>query len=179
MLNIKNFTGRLVCYFWNNPLLLAFLMSLSLLLGAYAFQYIGGLEPCHLCWWQRYAHMAIFGLSAGGLLLKNTGRSWRNLWLWTTAIALEVSVVAAGYHTGVEQKWWQGPTTCTSNSLTDPGDMETLFDNMMAAEMVMCDKIPWQMFGISMAGYNFLISLGVAIFVSLALLASFRRENDG
>jgi len=176
MLTIKNIAVCLIRYFWHNPLMLAFLMSLSLLLGAYGFQYIGGLEPCHLCWWQRYAHMAILGLSAAGLLLKDF---WRGLWLWATAIALEVSVAAAGYHAGVEQKWWQGPTTCTSQGLDQSGDMSALFDNMMNAKLVMCDKIPWEMFGISMAGYNFLISLAVSLFVTGTIIAGLRQKNGG
>ncbi|NOZ43408.1 MAG: disulfide bond formation protein B [Alphaproteobacteria bacterium] len=179
MLKIKTFIAGLIGYFWRNPLVLAFLMSLSLLAGAYAFQYIGGLEPCHLCWWQRYAHMAILVTAASGLLLKNAGWFWRKLWPWATAVALDVSVVAAGYHTGVEQKWWPGPATCTSSGLTQVSDLNSLFDTMMNAKLVMCDKIPWEMFGISMAGYNFLISLATAVFVAFALFAALRKRHAG
>ncbi len=163
---------RMICYFWSNPLVLAFLMSASMLAGAYAFQYIGGLEPCDLCWSQRYAHMAIFGLSGAGLLLKTA----TNIMAWATALALDVSIIAAGYHVGVEQKWWKGPDTCTSAGINQDADMESLFDSMMEASPVLCDEIAWEMFGISMAGYNLLISFGVGLFVALAIASEFRKK---
>lgn len=163
----------LICFFWRNPLALAFLMSTSLLAGAYGFQYIGGIEPCDLCWTQRYVHFAILGISGIGLLLKNTA----TIMGWATALALDVSIIAAGYHTGVEQKWWKGPDTCTSAGINQDADMESLFDSMMEAKIVLCDEIAWEMFGISMAGYNLLISFAVGLFVALALASKFRKNN--
>ena len=177
MSNHKNIITLLVCNFWQNPLLLAFLVSSSMMAGAYAFQYIGGLDPCDLCWTQRYAHMAIIVLSGAGLLLKSAGGFIYNIIAWGTALALDVSIAVSGYHAGIEQKWWQGPTTCTSSGLTQSTDMESFFDNMMEAKMVLCDEIPWEMFGISMAGYNFLISLVVSGFVALALFDKVRKNN--
>jgi disulfide bond formation protein DsbB len=174
MLNNKNPITLLICYFWNNPLVLAFLMSSSLLAGAYGFQYIGGYEPCALCWPQRYAHMAILALSGGGLLFKNAA----TIMGWATALALDVSIIAAGYHTGVEQKWWKGPDTCTSTGLDHEADMESLFDSMMETSPVLCDEIAWEMFGISMAGYNLLISFAVGLFVALALARKFGKQYD-
>jgi len=170
----KNPITLLICYFWRNPLTLAFLMSASLLAGAYGFEYIGGLEPCDLCWPQRYAHMAILGLSGAGLLLKT---ALRNAFAWGTVIVLDVSILAAGYHAGVEQKWWKGPDTCTSDGLAQSTDMDALFDSMMNAKMILCDEIPWDMFGISMAGYNFLISFAVAQFVTFALVYKLRKNH--
>ncbi|PCI45301.1 MAG: disulfide bond formation protein B [Alphaproteobacteria bacterium] len=169
----RNPITLLICFFWRNPLALAFLMSLSLLLGAYGFQYLGGMEPCDLCWTQRYAHMAILLLSGAGLLIKNA----TSVMAWATVIALDVSVAAAGYHTGVEQKWWRGPDTCTSAGIDQNADMESLFDSMMDVSPVLCDEIPWQMFGISMAGYNLLISGAVAGFVTFALLNRLRKNH--
>ena len=173
MQTIKNTITKLACYFWNNPLVLTLIMSASLLIGAYGFQYIGGMEPCDLCWPQRYAHMAILGLSAIGLIFKNI----RPALSWATLAALEASFAIAGYHAGVEQKWWKGPETCTSDGLAQSTDMDSLFDSMMEAKLVLCDEIPWEMFGISMAGYNFLISFGVALFVTFALISRLRTKK--
>lgn len=173
----KNPLSLLIIYFWQNPLNLAFLMSASLLAGAYAFEYIGGLPPCDLCWTQRYAHMAILGLSAGGILLKHSSCLVRGIMGAATVIAFDVSIFAAGYHAGVEQKWWKGPTTCTSDGINTEADMESLFDSMMEAKLVLCDEIAWEMFGISMAGYNFLISLAVGLFVAVALVTQLRKKN--
>lgn len=173
MKETRNPFALLICFFWRNPLVLAFLMSASLLAGAYGFQYIGGIEPCDLCWTQRYAHFAIMGLSAIGLLIKNAA----TIMSWATALALDVSIIAAGYHTGVEQKWWQGPGTCTSSGINQVADMESLFDSMMEANLVLCDEIAWEMFGISMAGYNLLISFAVGLFVALAIVSEFRKKH--
>ncbi|MCF6215277.1 MAG: disulfide bond formation protein B [Emcibacter sp.] len=177
MSNNRNPLAQLICYFWYNPLMLAFVMSASLLAGAYGFQYIGGLAPCDLCWTQRYAHMVILGLSGAGLLLKKYDRPLQNLYAWAVIIALDVSIVAAGYHAGIEQKWWAGPTTCTSGSINASADMESLFDSMMESNLVLCDEIPWEMFGISMAGYNFLISFIVAQFVTFAVVFNLRKKH--
>lgn len=166
---------RLVCYLLNNPLVATLLTSAALLIGAYSFEYIGGLEPCDLCWPQRYAHMTIFALSAGGLLLKNGLLS--RLFAAATILAIGASTAVSGYHAGVEQKWWKGPTTCTSDGLTPATDMESMFDNMMEAKLVLCDEIPWEMFSISMAGYNFLISGALLIFLSAALFLSIRKNH--
>ncbi|MCF8474607.1 MAG: disulfide bond formation protein B [Emcibacter sp.] len=174
----KNPFMRLICFFWCNPLYLAALMSLSLLLGAYGFQYIGGYEPCALCWSQRYAHLAILLLSLMAIALKKAPNPFRIIFTAATVIALYVSVVAAGYHGGVEQKWWKGPNTCTSSGIDQNADMESLFDNMMNKKILMCDEIPWQIFGISIAGFNFLISLAVALFVSGAVISTIRKNHD-
>jgi disulfide bond formation protein DsbB len=75
------------------------------------------------------------------------------------------------YHAGVEQKWWEGPTSCTSG---DIGGLsaEELMDQIMSAPLVRCDDIPWEMFGLSMAGWNALLSAGLV----LVWLAAFRAK---
>ncbi len=170
MVTIKKAVTCIVLYFWNNPLVLAFLMSASLLAGAYAFEYIGNMPPCDLCWTHRYAHMAILGSSAAGLFLSKASSNIYRLFGWLTVVALGTSAGVAGYHAGVEQKWWKGPSTCTASGQTQATDMDSLFDNMMTTRLVLCDEIPWQMFGISMAGYNFLISLATFVFSLFALV---------
>lgn len=141
--------------FWlNRPAMLAIVVSASMLAGAYSFEYFGGLFPCDLCWTQRYVHFAILGIGFVGLFLPKTGHP-------VCIVAFLASAAAGGFHAGVEYKWWEGPTTCTSQS---SGAMSTdqLLQNLMSAPIISCEDVVWSLFNISMAGYNFLISLMMA-----------------
>jgi disulfide bond formation protein DsbB len=131
------------------------LASLLLLGGAFAFQYVGGLAPCHLCILQRWPH----GVAAAiGLLVLVWPR--RPLALLAGLVVLYGAGIGA-YHVGVERGWWQGPTTCTAPA---PGDMAPgeLLDQILATPVVLCDQVAWSMLGISMAGWNAILSLGIA-----------------
>jgi disulfide bond formation protein DsbB len=145
--------------------LFAGLASAAMLLGAWGFQYIGGMAPCKMCIWQRWPHGIAFSI---GLV----AWAWLpNRWLMLLGAAVVLTGAGIGvYHAGVEQHWWLGPDTCTSG---DIGSMSTdaLMDRILTAPLVRCDEIPWSMFGISMAGWNAIASLG---FTGLWLLA-FRR----
>jgi len=177
MSNIRKNFLTLMCHFMKHPMQLTFLMSATLLAGAYAFEYIGGLTPCDLCWWQRYALMAVLGLSGVSLLMEKAGNRLSIAIACLSGLALEANMIAAGYHVGVEQKWWKGPTTCTSSGLSSAGDMDAMFDNLMNVALVRCDEIAWELFGISMSGYNFLISLGVSAFLGYALVHILRPTS--
>lgn len=135
---------------------MATLGSVALMLGALAFQYIGGLPPCKMCYWQRYPHYVAILIGAIALTLSN-----RALALMGALAALTTSAIGF-YHAGVEQGWWEGPTTCTSQPIAGLS-AEQLFDQIMAAPVVRCDEIPWDLFGISMAGWNALFSFGLVI----------------
>jgi disulfide bond formation protein DsbB len=129
--------------------------SILLLGGALAFQYLGGLAPCHLCILQRWPHGVAIAL---GLLLLAWPR--RPLALLAGLVVL----VGAGiglYHVGVEQVWWQGPTTCTA---PEPGSMAAgdLLDQILATPVVLCDQVAWSFLGISMAGWNAILSVAIA-----------------
>lgn len=129
--------------------------SAALLIGAFAFQYIGGIAPCHLCLLQRWPHAIAIGL---GLLLVVLPR--RALALLGT-MSMLVGAGIAGYHVGVEQGWWPGPATCT---MPDPGAMSSgdLLNQILATPVVLCDQVAWSLLGISMAGWNGIASLGLA-----------------
>ncbi len=140
--------------------------SLGLLLGAFAFQYIGGLAPCPICLWQRWPHAAAVLL--GALLL-----------IWPARIVYGLGALAAAttgalgiYHTGIERKWWAGPTSCTGSGDTLSGLSGTdLLSMDNAAPLVMCDQISWEMLGLSMPSWN-----AVASFAFMALwLVALRR----
>lgn len=145
-------------------ILLAMFGSAALLAGAFGFQYIGGLAPCHLCLLQRWPHAA--AVLIGALALALPGRI---LPLLGAAAALATSGLGL-YHTGVERGWWEGPTTCTSGSITGVSADE-LLNQIMAAPLVRCDEVAWSMLGLSMASWNALAALALA----LVWLAAARR----
>jgi disulfide bond formation protein DsbB len=132
-----------------------------LLAGAYIGEYGFGLYPCEMCWWQRYAHFAAFALAVLAFAL--SPRRWP---IVLAGLALAAAALLGLYHAGVEYHWWQGLTACTStaSSGADP------LDAIMAAPLVRCDQAPWTLAGISLAGFNFLISgiAAAAVFVLLA-----------
>lgn len=141
----------------NSLILLATLGSATLLLGALAFQYIGGLAPCAMCIWQRYPHGAAVVIGILALAFPVL----RPLPL-LGALAAAVTAGIGYYHAGVEQGWWEGPSTCTSGPISGLS-AEELMDQIMSAPLVRCDEIPWEILGISMAGWNALISSGLVL----------------
>lgn len=151
-------------------ILLATLGSAALLSGAFAFQYVGGLAPCHLCLQQRYPHgvAMVIGLVA---LLIPTGLLGRLL-PWAGALSALTTAGLGAYHTGVERHWWEGPTTCTSGSISGLSAKD-LLAQIQAAPVVKCDQVAWEMIGLSMASWNMLASLVlVAIWVMAARRAA-------
>lgn len=137
-------------------LLIATVGSAALLLGALGFQYIGGLPPCKLCYWQRYPHMVAVVIGVVALFLRS-----RLLPVFGALAALASANVGI-YHTGVERGWWEGPTTCTSGPINGLST-DALLDQIMAAPMVRCDDVAWQMLGLSMASWNTVASLVLAL----------------
>ncbi|MRU14013.1 disulfide bond formation protein B [Roseovarius sp. A21] len=130
--------------------------SLALMLGAWGFQYIGEMPPCKLCYWQRYPHYAAMGLGVLALLLGGA------LVALLGALAALTTAGIAAYHTGVERGWWEGPSSCTSSG-TSGLSTDDLFDQIMAAPLIRCDEVPWEMFGLSMASWNMLASLALVV----------------
>lgn len=148
-------------------MMLAAAGSLALMLGALAFQHIGGMAPCKLCLWQRWPHAAAIGI--GGLAA---------LALLPAALLAGMGLLAAlatsgigAYHTGVERGWWEGPASCSGGGVADQSAQD-LFAQIMAAPLIRCDEVPWEMFGLSMASWNALVSLGLAGLWLMALRAA-------
>lgn len=141
-------------------------VSLCLILGALGFQYIGGYPPCEMCLWQRYPHFAAIVVGLVGGLLLTIGALPQNL-ARLIAIGALLCVAASGligvYHAGVEWHWWAGPSACTGSAFQLSGKLD------LNAHVVSCDHAAWRLFGISMAGYNALISLAAAVIAALAL----------
>lgn len=132
-----------------------------LLGGAYVSQYVFGLYPCEMCWWQRYPHFVAVALALVGFIAPP-----RRLWIALAAVAVLVSGIIGGLHAGVEYGWWEGLTTCAAADLGS-GDP---FEAIMNAPLIRCDVAPWTLAGISLAGFNFILSTGAAL-LSFGLLA--------
>jgi disulfide bond formation protein DsbB len=144
--------------------LLALLLPLGLLGGALGSQYIGGLHPCEMCYWQRWPHAAAILLAA--LAFTGPAASSRSRTLTLLAAASIVISGAIGvYHAGVEVGIFEGITTCsTTRGMT--------LQDIVSAPLVRCDQVQWSLFGISMAGWNAVLSLGGATLIAtLALKA--------
>ncbi len=149
---------------------LSLIIPSSLLGGALISEYGFGLYPCEMCMWQRWPHLAAIIFAMGALLLRKQTASL--LLLLLAAMGILTSGLIGGFHAGVEYGWWEGITSCATN-VPAGGDM---LDSIMNAPLVRCDVAPWSLFGISLAGYNFLLSVGGAMLI-LVLMAMGRKDG--
>ncbi len=139
--------------------LLALIVPGVLLGGALASQYAGGLYPCEMCHWQRWPHAAAILLAIGALLSPLSAQRTRALTL-LAALAIAVSGAIGVFHAGVEYGWWEGITSCAI------GGAQSLED-LMNVPLVQCDQVQWSLFGISLAGFNAIFSLGGAALIAV------------
>ena len=136
-------------------------VAAAILLAVYAMQYLGGLEPCPLCVWQRYPWFAVLGI---GLLTPAVGRGGGRMLLAAMGAALIVGAGIAGHHVGVEQLWWEGSSTCADGGAGgEPTSLAALRALAMGTPAPRCDVPAWMLFGISLTGYNFLASVALAV----------------
>jgi disulfide bond formation protein DsbB len=153
---------------------LALLIPAFMLAGALVSQYVFGLYPCEMCYWQRWPHWVALALGAVAVLAVRRVQGLAIAMAALAAIAIAISGLIGGFHAGVEYGWWEGLTSCAT---TVPAGSSTddVLNSIMAAPLVRCDTAPWSMFGISLAGYNFLLSLAGATAIYLLL----RRKKQG
>ena len=146
--------------------------SLAMLATAHAFETFGGYAPCNLCLRQREIYWGALWVALAGMALVRLRRlSPRALDLMLAAGFLAGATVAA-YHAGAEWKWWPGPTSCSGGGGVALHDLSSLLAGAKVHPPA-CDEAAWRLFGVSMAGYNTLISLGLA---SAGFVATFRRD---
>jgi disulfide bond formation protein DsbB len=151
---------------WKQLVLVATLGSVALLGGAFVFQALG-YAPCKMCYWQRYPH-------AGAILIGVVALALGRRWLaWLGALAALTTSGIGVFHSGVERDLWEGPSSCTGGS-TAGLSTDDLMDQIMSAPLVRCDEIPWEMFGVTMANLNALISLALAV---IWVIAARRAAN--
>ena len=135
--------------------LAALFLPFALIAGALGSQFIGHLYPCEMCHWQRWPHYAAIGLAALAFVFpeKPLGRI-------LVALAIVGILISGGigvFHAGVEYRWWPGITRCAATmSSTNPA--ETL-EMIMNTPMIQCDQPQWTFHGISLAGFNAIISI--------------------
>jgi disulfide bond formation protein DsbB len=139
-------------------LTIATLGSVAMLLGAYGFQHIGGFLPCRMCIWQRWPHGSAIAI---GLTIAATGE--RSL-AWLGAGAAATTGAIGVFHAGVEWGFWPGPSSCSGDG---PGLSAMNGTDLLSTDgpntLVMCDEIVWQLLGLSMAGWNAVISFGLML----------------
>ena len=141
-----------------NLIMLATAGSAALLIGAFLFEYVGHLPPCKLCWWQRYPHFAAVGIGVIALMVPGRGLPILG------ALAALTTAGIGGWHTGIERGWWAGPQDCTGSG-AGLGSLSgaDLLSTSGPTGVVMCDQVAWEMFGLSMASWNMLASLLLAM----------------
>jgi disulfide bond formation protein DsbB len=142
-----------------NAVLLIFVVATATIAGAWIFQF-AGYDPCHLCLMERWAYYAAIAVSLILLIVKSNSK----FGLYLLGLIMVASAVFGVYHAGIEWKWWAGPDTCTGT-----GTLSGLPD--LTKPVVMCDEAAIRIIGLSLAGWNAIISSGLAI---VALLGARR-----
>ena len=150
---------------------LAIAVPAALLAGAYGSEYWGGLFPCEMCWWQRYAHFVGLAFALLSLALRSFPDRGRSL-VWLAALAILASGGIGAYHAGVEAGIFEGLTQCTSTASGLSG--EALLKAVMERPVIRCDQVQFEFLGISMAGWNAILSCLSALII---LWLSLRRPR--
>ncbi len=157
------------------------IISLSLLCGAWFFQYALGYPPCQMCYWQRHAHKLIIGVAIFAIIMTrfvqpNASEKAR-FWTYLIISSFLISAALAFWHMGVEYKWWEGPKTCSGTphlgALTGTDLLDSLDEKIRPPA---CNEIVWSLLGLSMAGWNMVISLCGCF---LGLLSLKTRHDQG
>jgi disulfide bond formation protein DsbB len=150
-------------------------LGAATILGAWFFQYGLGIQPCPLCLEQRYAYYFSVPLAVLTLLGLSVGASRKVIVAAFVVIALGMlwNAGLGAYHAGVEWKFWPGPQDC-SGALGDLGDAGGLLKKLESIRVVRCDEIPWSFLGLSLAGYNVLISLALAAIAGFGARTAWR-----
>ena len=141
-----------------------------LVLGsAFIAEGVFDLRPCALCIYQRWPYIVIIASCLTSIALPSASAG-RAALLGVAALACTVGAVIAAFHIGVEQRWWPGPSVCDSVVPLRGGDMAALREQLMTTPLVRCDVVQWRLFGLSLAGYNMIASLGLAALGGFAVL---------
>ncbi|MCR9070766.1 MAG: disulfide bond formation protein B [Alphaproteobacteria bacterium] len=144
------------------------------LAAAFISEFGFGLQPCVLCIWQRWPYAAAILLGVAAIVLRRHAAARTAF----TVLAIGAVLVSGGigaFHVGVEQGWWEGTSGCGSVSSTN--DLATLRAQIMNAPIVRCDEVAFSLFGISMAGWNALFALGVAVVAGRAMMMPARHRR--
>ena len=141
---------------------LALLVPTALLAGALGSQYWGGLFPCEMCHWQRWPHYAAVALALLAFALRRAADRGRSF-VWLAALAILISGLIGFYHAGVELKIFSGFTQCSTSG--SAGSNADVLADIMSTPLVLCDQVQFSFLGISMAGWNAIISIASAVVI--------------
>ena len=152
------------------------LIAAATIAGAWFFQLVLEILPCPMCLEQRYAYYLAIPLGALTALAARSGapRSLLLAGLAILAIATLANAVFGTYHAGVEWGWWKGPTDCTGPGI-GLGNAKDLLSQLDTVKVVRCDEVQWRFLGLSLAGYNALISLLMAAVAAWGFVRTARR----
>jgi len=146
----------------------ALLLSGGLLCGAWFFQYVLHYQPCQMCYWQRHAHKVVVILAVLLILVGLRKKPLPNYAPYLLALAMLGSFAMAFWHVGVEYSWWEGPKTCSGVADPDNVNIDILLGQLdQVIRPPACTDIAWSWLGVSMAGWNALISLGGTVVLFL------------
>jgi disulfide bond formation protein DsbB len=149
------------------------------ILGAWVFQYGLGLSPCPLCLEQRYAYYFAVPLAVMVALGDQAGASRKVLIGACVAIAAGMlwNAGLGVYHSGIEWRWWPGPQEC-SGAPVDLGSPGALLEQLKSITVVRCDEAAWRFLGLSLAGYNAVISAVLAAIAGWAVVREWHRRHQ-
>ncbi len=150
--------------------------SAAMLAAAHAFETFGGFAPCHLCFYQRDVYWTALSVGIACFALGYMRLAWAGRGAgYVLALIFAVGAGLAAYHAGVEWKWWPGPASCTGGGAVSAGQLSA-FMNGAKSLPPQCDVAAWRMAGLSMAGYNAIISLGLTV---LSVVAARKDRSHG
>jgi disulfide bond formation protein DsbB len=157
--------------------LLILLVAAATIAGAWFFQLVLDIQPCPLCLEQRYAYYALIPLSALVAIgaMRGGPRGVLLLGLVLLALAALANAALGTYHAGVEWGFWKGPTDCTG-PVGNLGSAGSLLERLDTVKVVRCDEVQWRFLGISLAGYNVLISLSMAAIAAWGIGRSTKKN---
>ncbi|MDB5475737.1 MAG: disulfide bond formation protein DsbB [Phenylobacterium sp.] len=158
--------------------LTALLVSALMLAIAHGFQTFGGYQPCTLCLRQREVYWVAGALALAFMILVRLpgGARLRQLSCWALGLVFLAGCGIAVYHAGAEWKFWPGPSTCSSAGGAggvSAASMQALINGAKIRPPA-CDQAAWVFAGLSMAGWNALASLGLAV---LSFAAALRERS--
>lgn len=156
-------------YLKQNALWVALLASMGALCAVFVAQYVFDLWPCVLCLYQRWPYVAVIVISLAGLALRK--QLSVGPFLLLCALGFAATAAIGGFHVGVEEGWWEGTQECVGDT-TEASSLQDLKAKIMSTPIVRCNDVAWSLFGISMAGYNFIVATILAVFCLLSALTS-------
>jgi disulfide bond formation protein DsbB len=149
------------------------LAAIATIVGALVFEHVFGLAPCPLCLRQRIPYYAAIPIALAAAALP---ARWSRVGVGLLTLIFLVSAGLGVHHAGVEWGWWPGPSDCVGAPAPAPGGMGDFLNQLQTTRVISCTEAAWRFLGLSLAGWNVLISLGLAGFAAAALASSERRN---